>query len=401
MVQIIQEGPRKQSFAQKLNIGVGRGLEAAQKLYSEYEKKEAIKQENEAAKRLGIDLSGIQDPKMRQEALAYALQGINQQNLEQTRQQGKTNLLNEKQGFLGKLFGGGPPGQRQSMTAMEAQEGANSQTEQEGGQFDPSQITDAQILQLSALDPVLGREARMAKDAAVRDKRDREKQKLAEKKASPEFQREQHLQSSQAQADVKYNQQIQENAKQLELKEKSLDNLERLNKKGVTGKAWEKAAEKFGLINITSEGRREFASEQKNLITDIRSILGSQFSQFEFQTILNAYPSPDFSQEANAAIIKNQKEFVNIKKKEKEFADQLKKQNGGKLPFDYQAQVNEMVHEYASSRLPEIKANTRKILNEEYGIPKGHTLMFDMNEEPLSVPDSEIERYIDLGATLP
>lgn len=401
MVQIIQEGPKRQSFAQKLNLGVGRGLEGAQQIFDQYRQQEAMAQENEAAKRLGVDLSGIQDPKMRQEALAYALQGANQQNLEQTRQQGKTNLFKEKQGFLGQLLGG-QQGQQNSMTALDAQGSANNQMEQqEGGQFDPSQITDAQILQLSAMDPVLGREARMAKDAAVRDKRDREKQKLAEKKTSPEYQRQQHLESSQAQADVKYNQQIQENAKQLELKERSLDNLDRLNKKGVTGKAWEKAAEKLGFINITSEGRREFASEQKNLITDIRSILGSQFSQFEFQTILNAYPSPDFSQEANAAIIKNQKEFVNIKKKEKEFADQLKKENGGKLPFDYQAQVNEMVHEYASSRLPEIKANTRKILNEEYGIPKGHTLMFDANEEPLSVPDSEVERYIDLGATLP
>jgi hypothetical protein len=231
--------------------------------------------------------------------------------------------------------------------------------------------------------------------------REREKLDLQHKKASPEYQRQQQIESSQAQADIKYNQQLQEMARQHELKRKTLDRLEKLNKQGVTGKSYEKLLEKVGLVALTSDGRREFAAEVKTLITDIRSILGSQFSTFEFQTILNAYPSADFSQGANEAITNNLKEFQGIKDKEIEFANELKKENGGKTPIDFQAKVNDRVREYATQKLPQIKENAKKIMNEEYGIPDGKVLMFDPKGEPLSVSPEQVERYQSLGASLP
>ena len=177
--------------------------------------------------------------------------------------------------------------------------------------------------------------------------------------------------------------------------------MEKLNEKGVTGKPYEKLLEKFGLVNLTSEGRREFAADVKNLITDIRSILGAQFTGFEFQTILNAYPSADFSQEANRAIINNLKEFQDIRHKEFEISNEIKKNNKGKIPEDFQSLVNAKLMDYAQDRLPSIKANTRKIMHEEYGIPQGHMLMFDPKGEPLSVPDEMMDQYLELGATLP
>lgn len=74
MVQIIEEN-KKPSFAQKLNVGVGRGLEMGQQLIQQHKEKKDIQTENEAAKKLGVDLSGIKDPKMRQKAYEQALQG--------------------------------------------------------------------------------------------------------------------------------------------------------------------------------------------------------------------------------------------------------------------------------------------------------------------------------------
>ncbi len=259
-----------------------------------------------------------------------------------------------------------------------------------------SSIPEDNLRQLSAFAGQPGQEGILGNIAKAEI--DRRKH---EKEISPEFKRQQTLTQAQAQSDVKYNTQLQEASKQHELKERTLDRLEQLNKKGVTGKPWEKLAEKVGLVNITSEGRREFAADVKNLITDIRSILGAQFTGFEFQTILNAYPSADFSKEANSAIIKNLKEFQDIKKKEVEFAQQLKKENKGRIPEDFQSKVNERVREYASSRIPVIKENTRKIVNEEYGIPEGHTLMFDPEGEPLSVSENEIDKYLEIGAILP
>lgn len=363
---ILPAAEKKPSFSQRLNAGIGRGLEFGQQLMNKKQAQEQMQAENEAAKRMGIDLSGIQDPKMRQEALKIGLEGSQQQQ-----------LLQQKQGFLGNLFGGQEKTQQQP-----------GQMHQQG--FDASSIPDEVIAQASAVDPNIGRALMHAKDVSLREKRE-----------SPEMKREQQIASSQAQADVKYNQELQSAEKQHKLKSQSLDRLEKLNLKGVTGKPFEKILEKSGLINLTSEGRREFAADVKNLITDIRSILGSQFSQFEFSTILNAYPSADFSKEANASIIKNLKEFQDIRNKEFEIAKQIKKENGGKIPPDFQALVNQGVEQYAQSKIPEIKENSRKIMNEEYGISEGNVLMFDPQGEPLNVSPDQVEYFESLGAVLP
>ncbi len=392
MVQIIREN-RGPSIGEKFSNAFGAGLSMLQQHQEQKKQAQQLQQEDMAAQRLGVDISGIRDPKIRQEAISQALQGQRAEKLEMMKQQGKQGLAQEKQGFLEQLFSG-----RQQQGQQDSQEQPGMQGTQE---IDPSMLSDAQIAQLSSMDPAMGRALMHAKDVAIREKRAEKEFQLKEKRLSPEFQREQQVQSSQAQGDVKYNQTLQESSKLNELKEKTLSRLEQLNKKGVTGKPYEKILEKIGLVNQTSEGRREFAADVKNLITDIRSILGAQFTGFEFQTILNAYPNADFSQEANAAIIKNLKEFQDIKKKEFEVASDLKKQNNGKIPVDFQSKVNDLVHEYAISRTPDIRKNTEEIMNAQYGIPKGHTLLLDPSGEPMSVPDNEVEQLIELGAERP
>lgn len=378
MIQIIQENKRP-SLGQKFSNALGVGLQGAGQIMQQNQQQQAAQR---AKQQFGIDVSGF-DPETQKALLVEAF-----------KQQGQQGRLGQKQEFLSQLLGGGPASQQQGEQLR-----GDQQNIQQG--FDPSQISDAQIAQVTAVDPNVGRAMMHAKDVALREKREQENLEFKKMKESPEHRRETQLESSQAQADVKYNQTLQEASKQHELKEQTLDRLEALNKKGVTGKPYEKLLEKMGLVNLTSEGRREFAADVKNLITDIRSILGGQFSAFEFQTILNAYPSADFSKGANEAIIKNLKDFQDIKKKEVEFAQQIKKDNKGKIPFDFQALVNEKVREYAASKLPEIKANTQKIMNEEYGIKPGFTLMFDPSGEPLNVPEGEVARYAELGASLP
>jgi len=387
MVQIIKEN-RKPSTGERFSQAFGTGLNILQEHQQKQKLESQYQQENEAAKRLGMDLTGIRDPKMRQEALSYALQGRNQELLESQKLQGKQQIAQGKQDFLKNVLGGN---QNQQMNPQEGQMRG----------FDPSNIPDAAIAEATAMDPALGRELRAAKDTALREKRSERDFQEKQKEKSPEVLREKQIISDLAKADVKYNQELQSAEKQHKLKSQSLDRLEKLNKKGVTGKPFEKILEKSGLIALTSEGRREFAADVKNLITDIRSILGSQFSQFEFQTILNAYPSPDFSKEANTAIIRNLQEFQDIRNKEFEIAKEIKKENAGKIPSDYQALVNERVQQYAQSKLPDIKKNTNEIMREEYGIKPGFVLMFDPSGEPLQVSPNDVEKYESLGATTP
>jgi len=391
MVQVLAAAQRKPSFGERLSAGVGRGLEVGQQLMDQHKQQEQLENARTRLSQLtGFDLTGF-SPEMLDEVGKQYFHGQNQMALEELKQQGKSGLMQEKQDFLSRLFGGS----QQSSKSI-AQDNENLQ-----GNYNPAEISDADIAQATAMDPTLGRELRAAKDAAVKERRFEREFEEKKRLTSPEHRREQQIESSQAQADVKYNQTLQEASKQHELKEQTLNRLDALNKKGVTGKPYEKLLEKFGLVALTSEGRREFAADVKNLITDIRSILGAQFTGFEFQTILNAYPSPDFSKEANTAIIKNLKDFQDIKKKEVEFADKLKKENKGKIPFDFQSQVNEKVREYASTKLADIKENTKKIMNEEYGISSGNVLMFDPNGEPLNVPPDQVDYYESIGAVIP
>lgn len=78
MVQIIDLPQKRPSFAQKLNVGVGRGLEIGSQLMQQHQAEQQRQQENQRFQELtGMDISGIQDPKMRQEALKYGLEGKN------------------------------------------------------------------------------------------------------------------------------------------------------------------------------------------------------------------------------------------------------------------------------------------------------------------------------------
>lgn len=382
MVQIIPAAHKKKEadWAQLL-MGAG---QLAQGAYDKYKEKQANEETSKYYKEMtGKELPKNMSPELKKLAFADALKGKRQ---------------NERFDKLSGMLG---TGQDNSMLPQgQGMENSNPMQNQ-NEKYNPALIPQGIISEIAIDDPQTARVLQHQNDVALREAREEREFEFQQHKASPEYQREQHLQSAQAQADVKYNQSLEEASKQHALKEQTLSRLDQLNKKGVTGKPYEKLLEKAGLVNLTSEGRREFAADVKNLITDIRSILGAQFTGFEFQTILNAYPSADFSKEANDAIIRNLKDFQDIKSKEVEFAREIKKENGGKLPIDFQSKVNEKVHNYALSKLPSIKQNTIEIMNNEYKIPKGNTLMFDDRGQPLNVPDDQITKYLELGASLP
>src|SRR5260221_6238538 len=126
-----------------------------------------MQQENEAARQMGFDLSGITDPKTRQQLFGLAMQGGNQQQLEMLKQQGKQQQIGQKQDFLSNLFGG-EQGQNQGQQGLQGMEGQG----QEGGMtqgFDPSQISDADIARATVTDPNLGRVLQQQKDLALRE----------------------------------------------------------------------------------------------------------------------------------------------------------------------------------------------------------------------------------------
>lgn len=75
MVQIIPAAAPKRTFMQRLNEGVGKGLEIAEKFASQDQAQKLLQKENEALENLGIHASGIQNPKIRELLTASSLKG--------------------------------------------------------------------------------------------------------------------------------------------------------------------------------------------------------------------------------------------------------------------------------------------------------------------------------------
>jgi hypothetical protein len=194
MVQII-EGNKKPSFGSRAGAGLERGAQFVSQAAQQYQAQQQMQQENQKVQQLtGMDLSGITDPKQRQEILSSVMQASNQFNLqnqkergqtdlerlkgsqqaqnqmslENQRQAGRKGLLNEKQSYLDQILGGG---QNQSQMAQNQNTNQQGTPQANGQQFDPLQVSDADIAKLSAIDPNMARNVMHAKDVAIREKR--------------------------------------------------------------------------------------------------------------------------------------------------------------------------------------------------------------------------------------
>ena len=391
MVQIL---PRKISAAEGLLTGLASG---ANDLVSQFVDRKAQDRQNAA--------------QLSREAQIAALKA-------EYDRQSKLELLREKQNLQNEqfrnLFGKEPGLQSQPTDHLRddrqklLQQGVPLKLEEPSNASPIENLSDEQITQLGFFHPQLAQVALRNREMKNAEKRHSEdmalKQKefdLKQKKESPEFSRDKKIAEGQAQADLEYSKKLEEELPKRTERSHILQKLDQLTDKNVTGKPYEKILEQMGLITFTSEGRREYSSLIKNLLTDMRTVLGSQFSQNEFFTILNSYPSADFTPEANKAIISNLKDAVEIKNKEYEIAQKIKKDNGGNVPKDFQSQVNQKTQEFAAEKVKQMKQNTLKIMNEQYGIGKDETLMFSPNGDPMSIPSDQVEFYLQKGATMP
>lgn len=385
MVQVLPQVAKKPN-------PFNRGLEMAMQLAGNYQQKG---QQEEAAKKLGLDPSVFSLPEQAQ--AEYFKNAFATEKGPTPLQESQMKLNEEKLNAL--------KGRQQLFQRLSSGQEGQVQAGTEKGQDALSSMSENNLSQLAAFAGQPGEEGIIGNIAKAEVER-REKQSKIEReqeKESPEYIRGNQLATSQANADLKYQTELNERRSKQILKKESLNRLENMSKKDVTGKAYEKFLENLGLTALTSSGRREYSAEAKNQFTDFKSIVGSQMSASEFMVLSGAYPNADFTPEANKAIINNLKQIHDTLDYEYDVARQLKKDNKGKIPLDYQEKVNEKVQEYVAQKIDKIKENIRTVQNEQYGIPKGFTLMFDPEGEPLSVPDSpeEISKYEELGATLP
>jgi hypothetical protein len=421
MVQVIGQGRTKPLSKSQINAqgfaqAVEKGGQFLQQYQQQKQQKQQMQQENEAVKQnLGIDISGHTDPELRQKLIVEGLKGQqnfkNQSGIEEL----KGNIQRENFGEKFKQqYGAKYEAQKQMMQDLGLDQpydyqGQNNSQQNLNQPQEPQQqkeyrplIPQSKIDKMGQINPQEASRMQRYNDGIREEMRhdqslsqQKEKFEYQKEKESPEHTRDIELTKYQAQADQKYYNELKERRSKQIFKKESLGRLENLTKKKQTGKAYEKVLEGMGLVSLTSEGRREYSAEAKNQFTDFKAIAGSQLSASEFMILAGAYPNADFSPEANKAIINNLKQVHDSLDKEDEIAERLIKENKGKKPENLQAKVNDELQKYINQKMSKVKDNIKTIMNEQYGIPKGFTLMFDKNGEPLSVPEGEVVQLLE------
>lgn len=153
---------RQKSFSERLGAGLGQAGQAAGQLIPQYmQQQEQLAREKQGlqqfSKLTGMDIQGL-SPELQK---AFGTEIL--------KQQGKDKRQGQTQSFLDQLFKGGGAQQNEFDQEMGMGEGSENQ-----GQFNPVDLTDAQIAQVTALDPNVGRSLQHAKDVGLREKRERE-----------------------------------------------------------------------------------------------------------------------------------------------------------------------------------------------------------------------------------
>lgn len=156
-IDIIPENRKRtagENFAQAFSGLLNQGAQFMQQQKQQKQQQQAAQT---AKEKFGIDITGF-DPETQKALLVEAF-----------KQQGQQGRLGQKQDFLGQLFGGGQQNQEMGQNLR-----GEGQQKPQGQNFDPSQLSDAQIAQATAVDPNIGRALMHAKDVALRENREQE-----------------------------------------------------------------------------------------------------------------------------------------------------------------------------------------------------------------------------------
>lgn len=348
-----QAAPKGPSTAKKFSNAVGAGLETGGQMMQEYQKKQQMQQENEAAKNLGFDLTGITDPKMRQQAFAIAMQGGNQQQLELLKQYGKQQQLGQKQDFLSQLFGGGKENQQGSQeTEEQSQEVGMPQG------FDPSKISDADIVRATAVDPNLGRVLQQQKDVAIREQREEkkfnfEREKLGRKEET-EISKPILLEMNQIRKNIPLQEQAILDIKEASPKVSALDYFA-----DVTG---------FEPLR-TAEGAKLKTGIKDFFLSDLTRA-GARPNQWIEQQLADALPKIGRSPEANLITAEGLQFKTDLAKKRLENIDRLAKQDRKKFGFvkaDIDSRAYNDMKKYVIDRQKELQDRIKKIKAQNKG----------------------------------
>lgn len=357
MVQIIPRIPTAwERFGENISQGLGDYMKNTasqmQQMKQQKQQQMQMEQENQALKQLGIDLTGISDPKQRQQYVAAALQGANQRELEMFKQQGREQATQQKQEFLGQLMGGG---QTQNREEQEQAQG--------GEKYDPANFTDAQIAQAATIDPNLARIMQSQKDVALREKREEEKRQFEmgkeERKREHEISKVRRKEETEISKPILL--ELNEARKNIPLQEQAIEDIQ--NAAGDVS-ALDYLADVTGFEPLRSASGAKMKTAIKDFFLSDLTRAGSRPNRWIEEQLADALPKIGRSKEANLIVAEGMKFKVDLAKKRIEILDDLAeedRENFGYVKANIDARAAKEMKKYVIDRQHQLKQNIEKI----------------------------------------
>ena len=340
-ITVHEAGTPKKTFGQKL----GAGFQQALGIYGKHAEKEKAKQlmaeENEAVEEMGIKLKGIHNPKLRQEIIKQGLEYAN-----------KKKYLDQL--GLGEEFGERPQNQPNEQFNQENfQDRVNPKTGNiEVGEVKldtaPKKIPQEKINKISLVEPNLAKSWTEQNKAIDKEEARKEKAQTQERQFF-------HRESG------KYDEGLTTQAQAAEKKNRALDRqMANVDKIG-----WWDRFISTGIAGpltdvLRSKTAQEFDANTLAQLEGQRQLLGGVLSDSDIRLLMQKIVTASKDPKANRYIAQFMKLENEIPILKKHIADELKSENGGYRPPNFQSEIDRIFNlRYGD----EIKKMQEDILN--------------------------------------
>lgn len=324
--------PRGPSFSQRLNEGIGGAAQAVGKFYEQKQQQEqqqqSMKDENEAAKRYGIDISGIRDPKMRQEAFSTALERLKGEK--------PLNPLQEAQRKLAEQRASQIESQENMFNSLS---GNNQQPNTEEGSQDRKTVSDWEEKDLDVVAGFAGQPGQRGVMGNIA-KGEQDRRRL-QRKEDVQFHKE----------SAPYWKKITEGG---DASKKRLRSFETMEKNLSSGKLNPKNFSNF-MANLSKgsifEGlfsnpeTEEFKAASFNIYEGMKDTFGTRLSDADLKLASNKVPDPSKSEAANKKIIDFWKFFDKANIEKEKIGREIIRENKGLRPIDLEDQIHQRMDE--------------------------------------------------------
>jgi hypothetical protein len=355
MSVLLLDENRKPTAAEKFNNTINKGMQYVSQYAQQKQQKSQMSNENEAAKKLGLDLNGIQDPETRKALIVQALKGDQKNQQIGKKQELIQNIIRKgqqnKPSFQDQVMNNKPTQNQNKQPPFMLDEqmqdqGIENLEQQNLGEFDASKMTDEQLASLSAIDPNIARSLQHSKDVSLREKtelrKSQETKNIASRKEEIDF----HKETQKFDEDLINKTRIAKNqVNTISTIEKSLAS------GNVKPGSWSNILKGFGKVGekvseaILHEDAATLQASIPALLEGWKEVFGVRLSDADLNLLKDKLPSIGKSVEANRAILKIMKKYSGQTLLRSQIASDIKKNNKGLRPLGYTDKIEERFDE--------------------------------------------------------